>query len=363
MTFKRNRGIEICDIAKKNPKQFWKAVKPKRKSKCEVDNELMFRHFENVLGADPPDLCEEVLTLLNNANFGDINIDSLDCEITEEDVMKAISKLKSGKSAGNDNIIGEIFTSSPIFFAPLLKVLFNYIYNSGTYPEYWIECLVIPVPKSGNLSDPNNYRPIVLVSILSKLFTSILTDRLLSWAQDEDKLLNNQFGFRPGSSTVYAIFVLHGIISHILQQKLKLYCAFVDFRRAFDTVNRRILIYKLLQSGVSTKFVSMVKSIYSSVNLRVRSGGILSDAFVNFLGVKQGEPLSPLLFLFFINDIMNDISTDTVDGVVNLNEYLIFLILFADDTVFFGKNPETLQYLLNKLSVYCEKWNIEVNTN
>ena len=60
---------------------------------------------------------------------------------------------------------------------------------------------------------------------------------------------------------------------------------------------------------------------------------------------------------------MNDISIDTVDGVVNMNEYLIFLILFADDTVFFGKTPETLQYLLNKLSIYCEKWNIEVNTN
>ena len=68
-----------------------------------------------------------------------------------------------------------------------------YIFNHGIYPDFWTECLVIPVPKSGDLSDPNNYRPIVLVSVLSKLFTSILTERLLSWSEDEDKLIDNQF--------------------------------------------------------------------------------------------------------------------------------------------------------------------------
>ena len=123
--------------------------------------------------------------------------------------------------------------ASPIFFAPLLKKLFNYIFNHGIYPDFWTECLVIPVPKSGDLSDPNNYRPIVLVSVLSKLFTSILTERLLSWSEDEDKLIDNQFGFRP---TVDAIFIIQGIISNILQNKFKLYSAFVDFRKVRKSV-------------------------------------------------------------------------------------------------------------------------------
>lgn len=157
------------------------------------------------------------------------------------------------------------------------------------------------------------------------------------------------------------IFIIQGIISNILQNKFKLYSAFVDFRKAFDKLNRRILIYKLLRNGLSTKFVAMVKSIYSSVRLRVKAGGVLSDAFDNLLGVKQGEPLYPLLFLFFINDIIDDISTDTADGIVTLNDYLIYLILFADDTVLFGKTPEILQHLLDKLFIYCRKWNIEVN--
>ena len=180
----------------------------------------------------------------------------------------------------------------------------------------------------------------------------------------------NQFGFRPGRSTVDAIFIILGIISNILQNKFKLYSAFVDFRKAFDKLNRRILIYKLLRNGLGTKFVAMikctkfvamVKSIYSSVRFRVEAGGVLSDAFDNLLGVKQGEPLSSLLFLFFINDIIDDISTDTADGIVTLNDYLIYLILFADDAVLFGKTPEILQHLLDKLFIYCRKWNIEVN--
>jgi hypothetical protein len=70
-----------------------------------------------------------------------------------------------------------------------------------------------------------------------------------------------------------------------------------------------------------------------------------------------------LLFLFFINDIIDDISTDTADGIVTLIDYLIYLILFADDTVLFGKTPEILQHLLDKLFIYCRKWNIEVNTD
>ena len=153
--------------------------------------------------------------------------------------------MKSGKSSGNDGLISEMFSACPDVFAPILKTLFNYIYSSGIYPDSWSECLVVAVPKSGDLSDPNNYRPIVLISVLSKLYTTILTNRLLSWSEEEDILIDNQFGFRPGKSTVDAIFILFGIISHTLQNKQKLYCSFVDFRKAFDKISRRILIYKL----------------------------------------------------------------------------------------------------------------------
>ena len=364
INFKRRKGKELCNLAKTEPKKFWSAVRNYKKStSSKVDNEAMFNHFESILGDNPPNLCEEVLDLINNTNFDVININDLDTEITEEEILRTIKKLKLGKSAGNDGIISEMLTSCQNLLTPVLKKLFNFIFTSGIYPNHWTECLVIAVPKSGDLSNPNNYRPIVLVSVLSKLFTSILTNRLLLWAEEEEKLIANQFGFRPGRSTTDAIFVLHGIICHTLQNKGKLYSAFVDFRKAFDKLDRRILIYKLLKGGISSKFISIVKSVYSSIKMRLRSGDTLSDSFNNLMGVKQGEPLSPLLFLFFINDLIEDINLNNQTDVVNINSFLMYLILFADDTVLFGKSPEILQELLDKLLIYCNKWSIEVNTD
>lgn len=94
-----------------------------------------------------------MLKLINNDHFENVGLEALDSEVTEDDIIKAIAKLRPG--AGSDNIIGEIFTASPIFFAPLLMKLFNYIYNHGIYPEFWTACLVIPVPKCCDLSGPN----------------------------------------------------------------------------------------------------------------------------------------------------------------------------------------------------------------
>ena len=188
-----------------------------------------------------------------------------------------------------------------------------------------------------------------------------MNKRLITWAEENEKLLANQFGFRPNKSSIDAIFVLHGIISHTLQNKEKLFCAFVDFCKAFDNVDRRILWYKLFNSGISSKTITMIKSIYATVRLRVKTDGEFSEVFENISCVKQGEPLSPLLFIFFINDIAKELETSNNDDFVSVNGILIHLLLFADDTVLFGKTPEALQLLLDKLLKYCLKWNIEVN--
>ncbi|XP_071123183.1 uncharacterized protein [Mytilus edulis] len=105
----------------------------------------------------------------------------------------------------------------------------------------------------------------------------------------------------------------------------------------------------------------MIKSIYATVRLHVKTDGEFSEVFENIFGVKQGEPLSPLIFIFFINDIAGELETNNNDDFVSVNGILIHLLLFADDTVLFGKTPEALQLLLDKLLKYCSKWNIEVN--
>lgn len=87
----------------------------------------------------------------------------------------------------------------------------------------------------------------------------------------------------------------------------------------------------------------------------------MSDFFDSNVGLKQGEPLSPLLFIIFINDIVNDIASDNI-STFTLNQIQIFMLLFADDTVLFAESPDDMQILLDGLKAYCDKWNISVNT-
>ena len=131
-------------------------------------------------------------------------------------------------------------------------------------------------------------------------------------------------------------------------------CAFVDFCKAFDTVYRNGLWFKLLQLGASSKMVNMLKVIYTDVKACVRSDNTLSDCFECLSGVKEGEPSSPLLFILFINDFYENLITRNND-YFTLNNIKLFLLLFADDAVLFSYTKEGLQSLLDSLHSYCNK--------
>jgi hypothetical protein len=123
-----------------------------------------------------------------------------------------------------------------------------------------------------------------------------------------------------------------------------------------------MLWFKLFMSGVSSKMICMLKSMYSSVQLCVMSHGQLSNYFESYLGVKQGEPLSPLLFLLCVNDSVDNFQVYG-DDCVRLLDFIVFIIVFADDTVLFAKTPGQLHSLLDQLGVYCDIWCIDLNTD
>ena len=246
---------------------------------------------------------------------------------------------------------------------PVLCRLFNYIFDHGIYPKSWAKGILVPIPKKGDKKDVNNYRGITLTSLFSKIFSNILDNRLRKWSENNNILNDCQFGFRKGKSTVDCIYVLSSIINKVIRkEKKKLYCAFIDFKKAFDLVYRNGIWYKLLLSGVSSKFICILQDMYKSVKTCIKVNGSLTEYFDSYMGVKQGEPLSPLLFILFINDMSEYLKDESVE-VVSLEELQIFLLLFADDTVLFSYTVEGLQILLDKLSMYCEKWNVTVNVD
>ena len=132
----------------------------------------------------------------------------------------------------------------------------------------------------------------------------LIDTRLRKWANDNNVWHDNQFGFVKGKSTVDCIFVLTSIIDKIVKhEKRKVYCSFVDLKKCFDYVYRTGIWFKLIEQGVSSKIVKTLQSMYSTVKSCVRVNGTLSEFFDSYMGVKQGQPLSPLLFIFFVNDM------------------------------------------------------------
>ena len=130
-----------------------------------------------------------------------------------------------------------------------------------------IEGIIVPFFKGGNPDEAGNYREITLINIFGKIYSQILLNRLNKWAEKEETLLDSQFGFQKGKSTVDCIFTLYSIIAKTLGMggKLKLYCIFIDYEKAFDKIDRSFLWQKLLKEQVSGKFVNVLRSMYTVV--------------------------------------------------------------------------------------------------
>ena len=241
--------------------------------------------------------------------------DELNVDITSNEIQKAISQLKQNRSGGPDGFLNEFFIHGATELLPYLLELFNKILIVGYFPEVWSEGYIVPIHKKGKLDDVNNFRGITLLSTLGKLFTRILNNRLTEWAEEYAIYIEAQAGFRANMSTTDNIYVLHGLINHFKNRGNRLYCAFVDFTKAFDYVNRDVIWYKLIKIGVRGKILNVIKSMYEHVISRVKINNVVSEGFESNLGVRQGECLSPFLFAMYLNDLEDVYIQKGYDGI------------------------------------------------
>ena len=223
-----------------------------------------------------------------------------------------------------------------------------------------MEGLIVPLHKKGDVNSVDNYRGITLLSSLGKLFTRVLNNRLTWWAEAYGVYIEAQAGFRPNYSTIDNLYNLNGIISHLINKGKKLYCAFLDFRKAFDYVDRNFLWIKLLKLGIRGEIFNIIHSMYKSVKSIVQVGAERTQPFECLLGVRQGECLSPFLFSMYINDIEDYVRTHGFQGV-NTGHVRMLLLLYADDTVIISENRQDLQLGLDIVENYCNKWKIILN--
>ena len=198
------------------------------------------------------------------------------------------------------------------------------------------------------------------MSCFGKLFTIIINERLKKWALQNNIISDAQFGFKADYSTVDAIFILESLINKSIREKKRLYCAFIDLKRAFDSVYRNGLWYKMIKNGLDGKLFDIIRSIYSDVKSCVKNFNSLSDFFKSDVGLLQGEVLSPFLFSLFVNDLETYLEQNPNASLI-LDQLSMYLLMFADDTVIFSESVEGLQLSLNNLESYCNKWDLTVN--
>ena len=195
--------------------------------------------------------------------------EELNLKISRTEVFKACKELHCGKAGGPDLVINEFFKYGVDFMIDYLHKLFNVILDTGYFPEQWTEGYIIPLHKKGDKDRVENYRPITLLSTMGKLFTRILNNRLCDWAEKYHVYVEAQAGFRQKMGTIDNVFVVNGLINHMLNENKRLFAAFVDFSKAFDYVVKDNLWFKSIQSGVRGEILNVVKSMYKSVKSRV----------------------------------------------------------------------------------------------
>ena len=219
---------------------------------------------------------------------------------TIQEVRDAVKSLKCGKAPGPDGIPAEIFKCGGEDLLRHLTAFFQKCWSAGEVPQQWLHAIVANIYKrKGERSECGNYRGLSLLDVAGKIFAKIMASR---FNRDiaERLLPDSQCGFRADRSTSDSIFVCRQLLEKGREQRQPVSIAFVDLKKAFDTVDRSLLFSILERFGCPPVFLGLLRAMHSGNTAAVRVGGNLSDTFDVTMGVKQGCVLAPVLFNVFL---------------------------------------------------------------
>ena len=252
-------------------------MKPKKDIPLDVNPQILLEHCV----AQNNNMSGPALILSST-----LNVPELDSEICNDEVMQAIARLKSNRAPGIDGLPAEVYKSLNSDFISVFTLLFNHILNTGCYPKAWSTGIITPIHKGGSKRDPNNYHGITLLNSGGKIFTSIIHWRLLEWAEERCLIPESQFGFRSNRSTIDCTFILNVLVEKSLTTGKSLHMCYVDFRKAFDSVNHTLLWVQLAEIEVSNKLLPVVQSMYANATSCIK----LSRNTVTFYEVWNTIP-------------------------------------------------------------------------
>ena len=345
----------------KNDNVFWKEVK--KMNQCNVPvvstidgvtgvnniNNMWQQHYKSLLNSSKDTSSKEyVVKHVSEVDNGCFYFE----RFTVDDVKESFKNIKNGKTCGLDGIYGEHLKHAHSKIHVLLSLLFNVITIHGHMPLNLMDTLIVPMvkDKKGNLTDKDNYRPLAITCIVSKVFEVLILTRY----HDTFKTSDNQFGFKDKMSTELCIYTLKQVTEYYVQHDSAMYICFLDASKAFDKINHWLLFRKLIDRHVPSIIVRILMVWYVRQNFYVRWSNSTSSSFTVTNGVRQGGILSPYLFNLYIDDLsvkLNNVSTGCIFNGGRINH-----LFYADDAVLLAPSPHAMQQLLNVCDDFaCEQ--------
>lgn len=215
---------------------------------------------------------------------------------TREELEDAIGKMKNGKAAGQSGILPEMIKAAICTddFTDILLDLVQSVWKEGKVPKDWVDAVLIPIPKKGDLKNCDNWRGIALLDVIGKVIARLLQERLQELA--EEVLPESQCGFRKGRSCADMIFVVRQLVEKSLEHKTKSFFTFIDLKKAYDSVPRRALWIALQKLGVPEVVVNLIRSFHTDMKAKIRLDGELLEEISVENGLRQGCCMAPVLF-------------------------------------------------------------------
>ena len=302
------------------------------------------------------------------------HLEYLDEDIPYTEMLEALNRIRRNKAPGQDGIPADLLklavAEEPTPMGNAFLAVLNHMWKSSTIPSAWRNSTVVSIPKKGDLTDMGNYRGISLMAAALKVLMVVLSTRLNGAFEKEGIFSKAQAGFRRKEECVTQSACLLEITKRRKLMGLPTYMLFVDLKKAYDTVPQEALMAKLDFYGVRGRALGFIRALYSQSRIQVRVGGTVSEPADLLRGVRQGCPLSPVLFNIFINDVMDGAERSGVpvrmQGGVKTR---IPGLLFADDLVALSRSRKGIERMTrqvtewtaeNEMSVGIQKCGIMV---
>ena len=358
------------DTNTRDPKRYWKAInslinpKPTNISFTLVDHE----------NAQAPIAKEETANFINSffANIGaklarnmdqpwsysgpDVQSQFNFNECTIEDIIPILKKININKSSGVTHVSTKALKDALLTLPLHMTHMVNLVINTQTFPDSWKKAQVKPLPKGGDTTNVSNLRPISILPLPAKLTEKVIHRQIIDYLNINDLLNENQDGFRPKRSTMDS---LTKFTNNIYKGFNKQHCTtaiFLDFKKAFDTLDHTILAKKLDKVGFDHSAVALIADYLSNRQQTTKANDIVSDPMTITCGVPQGSVLGPLLFLIYINDMNTCLSS------LKCQHYADDTVIYIEHTPANIEIAHTINQDLNKISTWCITNKLSLNT-